>query len=147
MGKAIVDSEIGGVGVGHNIHFHEDGPFIGQALPTGTDALVSEVFDFGEALAGITIRAFADAAITGTATDASVTVKIFAGNNKDATAGSTDWTQVAQITASGTAIAAAGDELGAYTPTPGMGYKYYYATLEGGAGMAGTVSVYNEVSC
>lgn len=147
MGIAIVDAAIGGTGPKHNIHFHEDGPFKGASLPTSTDALVSDVFDFGETLAGITIRAFADAAITGTATDAAVTVKIFAGNDKNATAGSTAWTQVAQITKSGTAIAAAGDEIGAFTPTPGMGYKFYYATLEGGAGMSGKVSVYNEVSC
>jgi len=147
MGIAIVDAEIGGVGPKHNIHFHEDGPFKGAALPTGTDALVSDVLDFGEALSGVTIRAFADEAITGTGTGAAVTIKIFAGDNKDATAGSTDWTQVAQISKSGTAIAAAGDEIGAFTPSPGQYRKYYYATLEGGAGMAGKVSVYNEVSC
>ena len=135
-------------GIGKNVHFYGDGPFIGTALPTSTQAVNSEVFDLGEAISGLTIRAFAGAAIAG-ASGASFSVKIFGGDNKDATAGSTDWTQIAQISASnngtGTAMYAAGDEIGVFTTAPGIGYKYYYASLEGGTAIsAGSVNVYNE---
>lgn len=143
---AIKDADFNGIGKA--VHFYGDGPFIGTALPTGTDAVNSEVFDLGEAISGLTIRAFAGAAIAG-ASGASFSVKIFAGNNKEATAGATDWTQVAQISAAnngtGTDMYAAGAEIGAWTPTPGLGYKYYYASLEGGTAIsAGSVNVYNE---
>lgn len=146
MQTAIKDAEIGGIGKA--VHFHEDGPFIGADLPTDATAVNSEVFDLGEAISGLTIRAYAGAAIAG-ASGASFAIKVFAGDNKDATAGSTDWTQVAQISASnggtGTDMYKAGDEIGAWTPTPGLGYRYYYASLEGGTAIsAGSVNVYNE---
>lgn len=139
MSKAIENTEIGGMGPKHNIHFHEDGLFEEQTL-TGTAALVSDVLDFGESLSGICLRAVAEEAITG---GSAASVVLYVGDDKTAATGSTAWTAKATYTLPSTA--SAGDTLFSFVCPPGEAAKYCYGKLTQAAGATGVISVWNEV--
>lgn len=138
----IIDSQLGGNGVA--VHFHEDGAFVRAALPTGTGAVYGDVCDLGERLGGLTVRVVAESAITGLSGTAGVAFAILGCDDKDAPATGTAWETLATINAD--KDYAAGDTIGAFTPAPGEGKKYYTVSVTNGAAAEGKFSVWNELT-
>lgn len=138
--------QIGGNANNAAIRFHEDGSFIAEAVPTAVATSYGDACDYGAALSGIVIRAYADAAITGDG-EGILTVSIMTGNTK--TAAGTDtaaWTVVKTVSKSGSTIYSAGDTILTYVPEPNETSKYYMASIAASStGFTGKVNVWTEL--
>jgi len=142
----IKTSTIGGNAENKSILFHEDGSFIAAAVPTAAATAYGDACDYGTALSGIVIRAYADEDIAA-GTTGELTVAIMAGNTKAAAGTDTAaWTVVKTVAKSGSTIYSAGDEILTYVPEPNDTNKYYMASIAASStGFTGKVSVWTEL--
>lgn len=130
-------------GNGSAVHFHEDGSFIRKELKANATSIeYGTVCDLGESLGGVTMRIVAESALAGLSTSNVISFSILGGN--DASTTPATWETLATITAE--KDYAAGDTIGAFTPPPGTGKKFYVASVTNSAGATGTVSVWNELT-
>ncbi|MFA6836549.1 MAG: hypothetical protein WCR04_09135 [Fibrobacteraceae bacterium] len=138
--------QIGGNANNAAIRFHEDGSLIAEAVPTAAETAYGDACDYGAALSGIVIRAYADADIAA-GTTGTLTVSILTGNTK--TAAGTDtaaWTAVKTVSKSGSTIYSAGDAILTYVPDPNETSKYYMASIAASStGFTGKVNVWTEL--
>lgn len=135
------------------MRFHEDGAAIGAEFPALKGTSYSDPADYGNALSGFAIRAYAEEDVVAEGFD-SASIAILAGNDKNADGTDSSWDEVQKVeftaTAAGETLFKAGDCIFGYTPDANDDRKYYRVKLVTGTGtsttgISGKVSVWNEL--